>query len=105
MSSHDSVSARAHRGAARLRCVDLEPLLTDFLEGDLSPEVEAEALEHVASCPACDLYLAEYTETIELISEWGGEVLPAETTERILAAVFERLTDPETPPRRGRSDI
>ncbi len=74
-----------------MRCDDLEPLLTDFLEGDLPADVETEALEHVAGCRACDLYLAEYVETIELVAEWGGEALPTEVSQRMLAAVLNDL--------------
>ncbi len=74
-----------------MRCGDVESLLLEFLEGELAPEVEEEALEHVAGCPACELYLAEYADTIELVARWGGEVLEPGTANRILAAVISEL--------------
>lgn len=70
-----------------MECSDLANKLTDFLEGDLEPEVEAAAIEHLATCSACETVLADTQEVIGLIGEHGRASLTGDDRMRL----WERL--------------
>ncbi|GEM_PF-1076052 len=58
-------------------CDELADHLTDLLEGELAPELEAAALEHLAGCSRCELILAETRDIIEVAKEYG-RVVPSD---------------------------
>ncbi len=54
-----------------MECAALAERLTDLLEGELAEEEEAEAVEHLASCAACEAVLAGTREVVSLAQEHG----------------------------------
>ena len=72
----------ALRGRRRreLVCRDAVALMTDYLEGNLSPR-DRELLEgHLAACPHCSEYLAQIRITIDAL----GYVTPEDLSEDAL---------------------
>jgi anti-sigma factor RsiW len=68
-------------------CQELVELVTDYLEGALSPGDLRRFEEHIAVCDACTEYLRQLRETIRLV----GSITPADLTpaaERELLTVF-----------------
>jgi anti-sigma factor RsiW len=68
-------------------CQELVELVTDYLEGALSPGDLRRFEEHIALCDACTEYLRQLRETIRLV----GSITPADLTpaaERELLTVF-----------------
>ena len=68
-------------------CQELVELVTDYLEGALSPGDLWRFEEHIAVCDACTEYLRQLRETIRLV----GSITPADLTpaaERELLTVF-----------------
>jgi anti-sigma factor RsiW len=68
-------------------CQELVELVTDYLEGALSPGDLRRFEEHIALCDACTEYLRQLRETIRLV----GAITPDDLTpeaERELLAVF-----------------
>ena len=55
-------------------CVDVVELLTDYLEGALSPQLRVLVDDHLTACSACRLYLEQLSRTI---AELGH--VPAQT--------------------------
>ena len=51
---------------APIACRDLVELVTDYLEGALSPEQHARFESHIAGCDGCTAYLEQMRETIRL---------------------------------------
>jgi len=49
-----------------LSCQELVELVTDYLEGALSPAQRARFDAHVAECPGCDTYVEQMRTTIAL---------------------------------------
>jgi anti-sigma factor RsiW len=49
-----------------LACKELVELVTEYLEGTLTPRDRARFDEHVAGCPACEAYLEQMRTTIAL---------------------------------------
>ena len=59
-----------------LACQQVVELVTDYLEGALSPAEHRRFEAHLAGCPHCTEYLAQMRETIRL----AGRVAPEDLT-------------------------
>jgi anti-sigma factor RsiW len=82
-----------------MTCAELVELVTAYLENTL-PEQEARAFEeHIALCPGCETYLAQFRTTIELLGELPEESLSSPGRERLLGAFAEwrRTTGRDAP--------
>jgi anti-sigma factor RsiW len=56
----------ALRSRKPLLCRELVELVTDYLEGTLSRRDRARFDSHIAGCPHCTAYLAQFRETLRL---------------------------------------
>jgi len=77
-----------------LPCQEVVELVTDYLEGALSPAEHRRFEAHLAGCPHCTEYLAQMRETIRL----AGRVTPEDLTPQMrtdLTDVFRRWRDEE----------
>jgi anti-sigma factor RsiW len=52
---------------ADLSCRELVELVTDYLEGAMTPEEAARFEAHVAACAGCEAYLEQVRATIALL--------------------------------------
>ena len=67
-------------------CQELVELLTDYLEGVLTPD-EVSAIErHLALCDGCAAYLDQMRVTIETLGSVEVATLPDDAVEKILEA-------------------
>ena len=73
-------------GAEQLSCQELVELVTDYLEGGLSPQGRAEFEHHIAGCTGCHEYVEQMRTTIELTGSLTPEDVPAAAAERLLEA-------------------
>ena len=62
--------------SADLPCQQVVEMVTDYLEGALSPADHRRLERHLAGCPHCTEYLAQIRETIRL----AGRVTPEDLT-------------------------
>lgn len=74
-----------------MNCADLEANLTEFLEGALDSDTEAVALEHLATCPRCEMVLRETRSVIDLAQRHGTEPLAARRRDELLASLLTVL--------------
>jgi anti-sigma factor RsiW len=65
---------------AGFTCQELVELVTDYLEGALSPEDVARFEAHVAACPGCEAYLAQVRATIALAGASDERADPREVS-------------------------
>ena len=72
--------------AEMLSCQELVELVTDYLEGALSPEDRVLFDEHVESCSDCLNYLEQMRRTIELAGRLTPETLPPGAEVALLGA-------------------
>ena len=70
-----------------MSCKELVELVTEYLEGSLSPEDRARFEEHLAVCPGCVIYLDQMRQTAALLGQIPEESVSAEA-ERDLLRVF-----------------
>ena len=78
-----------------MTCREFVELVTAYLEGAL-PEADRKAFEeHLARCPGCDHYLAQFRQTIDLLGELPEEELSRPGRQRLLDAFADwRGTSP-----------
>jgi anti-sigma factor RsiW len=79
-----------------MTCAEFVELVTAYLDGTLSAEERAAFEEHLALCPGCDRYLAQFRATIDLLGELPEESLSSPGRERLLDAFsqWRRTSDP-----------
>jgi anti-sigma factor RsiW len=69
-------------------CAELEANLTEFLEGLLSHDAEAAALEHLATCERCEQVLTQTRSVIALAAAHGRTELHAEERDALLDRIL-----------------
>jgi anti-sigma factor RsiW len=66
------------RNTTPMTCRELVELVTEHLDGALSPEDAARFEAHLAGCEDCTTYVEQYTLTIEALGALGaGDIAPA----------------------------
>lgn len=66
-------------------CQELVELVTDYLEGALSPADLRRFEEHIATCDGCTEYLRQLRETIRLVGAITREDVSPEAEAELLA--------------------
>jgi predicted anti-sigma-YlaC factor YlaD len=69
-----------------LTCKQMVELVTDYLEGSLSPDDRARFETHLAVCEGCTRFLAQMRETIRMTGTLAEEQIPPEQRDALLAA-------------------
>lgn len=69
-----------------LPCQELVELVTDYLEGRLSPTDHARFEAHLAACEACRAYLDQFRDTITALGRLPEESLSADARQTLLQA-------------------
>jgi anti-sigma factor RsiW len=69
-----------------MACRELVELITDYLEGTLSPEDRARFEHHLAGCDACTAYLHQMRATIRALGHLPPESLSPEAESKLLEA-------------------
>lgn len=67
-------------------CRELVEVVTEYLEGGLSATDRRRFEEHLASCPPCTEYVAQFRATIELAGRIDPDAMPEETRIALEAA-------------------
>lgn len=75
--------------ASDVACQELVELVSDYLEGTLSPHDRARIDAHLRACDGCSEYIAQMRRTIELTGRLQPEALEPAARERLLAAFRE----------------
>ena len=77
-----------------MNCHDLVELITEYLEGAMSPAERERVDEHLATCTGCTAYLEQLRTTIRLTGMLTDEQIPTEARAQLLQ-VFRgwRTTD------------
>jgi anti-sigma factor RsiW len=76
------------RPAPGLTCREVVSIVTDYLEGALSPTDAARVEAHLAGCDGCATYLEQMRQTIALLGRLPEDSLSPEA-ERTLLEAFQ----------------
>jgi anti-sigma factor RsiW len=69
-----------------LSCQELVELVTEYLEGALSPGDRARFEAHIARCDGCGAYLQQMRATVDLLGHLPPESVSPEAEATLLAA-------------------
>jgi anti-sigma factor RsiW len=69
-----------------LTCSELVELVTDYLDGALSPADRARFEEHVLTCPPCRSHITQLRRTVDVLGRLTPEALPAEIESDLVKA-------------------
>jgi anti-sigma factor RsiW len=69
-----------------LSCQELVELLTDYLEGRLSPGEKARFEEHLTICEGCQTYLDHMRQTVRALGRLTEETIPPDARAELLQA-------------------
>lgn len=69
-----------------MRCREVVELMTDYLEGALSPAEASRFEEHIAGCDGCRAYLEQMRTTRRLAGRLATEPVPDELRRELEAA-------------------
>ena len=67
-------------------CDELVELVTDFLQGALPEADEARFVEHLTICDGCEVYLAQFRQTIDTLGELPAASLSPDARDKLLTA-------------------
>jgi anti-sigma factor RsiW len=70
---------------ADLTCKELVELVTDYLDGALSRRDRRRFDRHIAGCPNCTEYVAQFRETIRLTGALREQDVPQGAADELLA--------------------
>jgi predicted anti-sigma-YlaC factor YlaD len=70
----------------QLSCRELVELVTDYLEGALSPVDTARFEDHIGRCGACSIYLEQMRQTIEVLGHLPVDSVTPEAERDLLEA-------------------
>jgi anti-sigma factor RsiW len=73
-----------------ISCQEVVEVITDYLEGNLSPEDVAIFEAHLAICDGCQWYLDQMRITIDTVGRIEDADVPAELRDSVLAAFRNR---------------
>lgn len=69
-----------------LTCRELVELVTDYLEGGLSPEERMRFEQHLLICEGCSAYVDQVRKTIEVVGSLQVDSIPPQMRNNLLRA-------------------
>jgi anti-sigma factor RsiW len=72
-------------------CRDVIALLTEYMEGDLAPDLERRLEEHLGACSACDGFLESLKSTRAAVSRLRSADIPPDCHARLRAFLRREL--------------
>ena len=76
-----------------MECTEMAERLTDLLEGDLEPEVEVAALDHLATCSSCETVLSETQDVMGLARSHGRTMMSDDMRSKLWSRVVGDVDD------------
>jgi anti-sigma factor RsiW len=77
----------SEHGRDRESCLRLLDRLSDFIEGELSPDLRAEMEGHMGDCEPCVRFVESLRRTVSLVETQETPPLPSEARREVLAAL------------------
>jgi len=73
-----------------MKCKEILAALSDYVDGDLDPELRRALQKHLADCNPCQLVVDNVRQTITVYKSGRPLELPAELCERLRRVLRER---------------
>lgn len=76
-------------------CEDVRAALSDYVDGDVSPELRRELERHLSECRTCQVLYDTTRKTLQIVTSVGSFELPEAASERLVKRIMSKL--PATP--------
>lgn len=79
-----------------ISCQNLEKFIVDFLDGQLTPEINNAFIDHIKECEACEDYLEDYQQTISIcktVYSSDASTEKIDMPEKLVNAILETRKD------------
>ncbi|HEU4879304.1 MAG TPA: anti-sigma factor [Gemmatimonadaceae bacterium] len=80
-----------------LTCKEMVELVTDYLEGALSPEMRTRFDHHLTFCDPCIVYIDQIRQTIATLGRLPEESIPDNALDTLRAHFREWRSTPQSP--------
>ena len=70
-------------------CIEVVELVSDYLDGNLDPQIERRVAAHLALCPPCVTYVEQVRETVSALGRLPSDALPQSAVSELEAAFRE----------------
>ena len=84
--AHDHDETNGGGAPDDLACNELVEIVTEYVEGALTPSERARVEAHLRNCPGCTAYVEQMRETIRLTGRLREDDIPADVRESLLDA-------------------
>ncbi|MCX6048463.1 MAG: zf-HC2 domain-containing protein [Chloroflexi bacterium] len=68
-----------------LTCREFVELVTDYLEGALTPLLQDQFEFHLSICEGCQIYVEQMRQTLKFLGQLNEAAIPTEGKEKLLA--------------------
>jgi anti-sigma factor RsiW len=80
-----------------LNCKRVLAEISNYLDGEVSPELKKALEDHLADCHRCSLVYSTTRKTLRIVTESGAFEVPLEAHARLRARLAELLAGGESP--------
>ncbi len=77
----------------KITCQSFLDDLSEYIDGDLAPEIRVTFEAHLAKCPNCWVVLDETQKTVEIIQRYDCHPMPEAVKDRLLEALSSKLSN------------
>lgn len=75
----------------KITCKSFLEDLSEYIDGDISPEIRVTFEAHLAKCPNCWVVLDETQRTVEIFQRYDCHPMPGQVKSRLLANLAVKL--------------
>ena len=79
-------------------CEDVRAALSNYLDGDVSPDLRRELEQHLAECRTCQVLYDTTRKSLQIVTDVGTYEVPEAVSERLVTRIMNSLTLPPAAP-------
>ena len=75
-------------------CEEVRAALSNYIDGDVSPDLRRELEHHLSECRTCQVLYDTTRKTLQVVTNVGTFEVPEAVSEQIVKRIMSRLTLP-----------
>lgn len=72
-------------------CEEVRSALSDYVDGDVSPDIRRELEQHLAECRTCQVLYDTTRKTLRIVTDAGSLEIPEAVSERLIKRIMSGL--------------
>ena len=73
-------------------CEDVRAALSNYMDGDVSPDLRRELERHLSECRTCQVLYDTTRKTLHVVTNVGSFEVPEEVSELLVKRIMSKLT-------------